>query len=545
MGIEDEDIERVRQATDIVQIVTQYTQLRRVGRRWQGLCPFHSERSPSFSVNAEQGLYHCFGCGKSGDTITFVREKEGLDFVGAIEFLAAKSGITLRYTDRDQGEGRKRRNRLVEAVATAVEWYHQRLLSAPDGREARTYLKSRGIDGEVARRFKIGWAPEDAKHWDLLCREVKLSDKDLRESGLGNVNSRGRQYDMFRGRILFPIFDERGDPIGFGGRIMPGREGPKYKNTSDDAVIYAKSRVLYGLNWAKEDIVASGEAIICEGYTDVIGFFAAGLPRAVATCGTALTEDHIKLLTRFTNRLVLAFDADSAGQNAAARVYEWEQKYAVDVAVAALPAGVDPADLARTDPDGLAAAVRGAVPFLEFRVRRALDAGNLSTAEGRVRTAEAALTMVREHPNGLVRDQYLMQIADRCRIEPQQLRELLRSAPGASRGIVVAEDRPERPAGAGRVDTAEDEALRLLVHRRDEIADRLDEVLFDAPTRAEAYRLLAEHADLHTAIALADDAEADLLRRVAVEESDADPAQVVADLTRYATQRVLDRLRLN
>jgi DNA primase len=549
VAIEDEDVARVRATADIVQIVSGYTQLKRVGRRWQGLCPFHSEKSPSFSVNAEEGLYHCFGCQKSGDVITFVREKEQLDFPGAVEWLAAKYGIALRYTDRNESESRRRRARLVEAVAAAVEWYHDRLLTGSDSAEARRYLRSRGFDGETVRRYRIGWAPEDPKQWDPLCRHLRLSDGDLKASGLGAVNSRGRQYDFFRGRVLFPIYDDRGDPVGFGGRILPGHQGPKYKNTSDDAAIYAKSKVLYGLNWAKEHIVQHGEAIVCEGYTDVIGFATAGVPRAVATCGTALTEDHIRLLKRFTNRIVLAFDADSAGQNAAARVYEWEQKHDVEFAVADLPAGVDPADLAREDPSRLAEAVAGARPFLGFRVDRALASGDLRTPEGRARTAEAALSMVREHPSDLVRDQYVMAIADRCRIDPDQLRARLRApasvrsdGDGRGRGIAVEVDRAG-PSRRSSTDTAEDEALRLVVHERDAIVDRLASVLFGSPRRRVAFELLRDEKELHAAIEVAPDTVQDLLMRLAVEEPDGDPDHAVADLARYAAVREVDALR--
>jgi DNA primase len=548
VAIEDEDVARVRATADIVQIVSGYTQLRRVGRRWQGLCPFHSEKSPSFSVNAEEGLYHCFGCQKSGDVITFVREKEQLDFPGAVEWLANKYGIALRYTDRNESETRRRRARLVEAVAAAVEWYHERLLTGSDSAEARRYLRSRGFDGDTVRRYRIGWAPEDPKQWDPLCRHLRLSDADLKASGLGAVNSRGRQYDFFRGRVLFPIYDDRGDPVGFGGRILPGRQGPKYKNTSDDAAIYAKSKVLYGLNWAKEHIVQHGEAIVCEGYTDVIGFATAGVPRAVATCGTALTEDHIRLLKRFTNRIVLAFDADAAGQNAAARVYEWEQKHDVEFAVADLPPGVDPADLARADPPRLADAITNARPFLGFRVERALSAGDVRTPEGRARVAEAALAMVREHPSDLVRDQYVMAIADRCRIEPDQLRARLRAPArgrtdddGRGRGIAVAVDR-DAPRRA-TTDTAEDEALRLVVHERDAILHRLAPVLFASPRRRIAFELLRDEKELHAAIDAAPETVRDLLTRLAVEEPDGDPDHAVADLARYAAVREVDALR--
>jgi DNA primase len=538
VGIEDDDIARVRATADIVQIISGYTQLKRVGGRWNGLCPFHAEKTASFSVNAQEGLYYCFGCGKSGDVITFVREKEQLDFPGAVESLAAKYGIALRYTDQNEGETRKRRARLVEAVTRAVDWYHTRLLEGPDAGEARRYLRSRGFDGDTVRRYKIGWAPDDAKQWDALAQVLRLSDADLKASGLGAINSRGRQYDFFRGRVLFPIFDDRGDAVGFGGRILPGHDGPKYKNTSDDALIYAKSKILYGLNWAKESIVHSAEAIVCEGYTDVIGFASAGVPRAVATCGTALTDEHVRLLKRFTNRLVLAFDADAAGQNAAARVYEWEQKFEIEVAVADLPNGVDPADLARTDAARLVASVDNARPFLGFRVERVLAAGNVRTPEGRARTADAALAVVREHPSDLVRDQYVMAIADRCRIEPDQLRARLRAH---GRGKIVAVDLTD--SAMSRTDTAEDEALRLLVHQRDSIVDRLAPVLFASVQRREAFELLRDEKELHAALAAAGGDVGILLTRLAVEQPDGDPDRAIADLARYAADREVDRLR--
>ena len=369
MGIVDEDIGRVREASDIVAVISQYTQLRRVGRRFQGLCPFHSEKSPSFSVNAEEGLYYCFGCQASGDAITFAREKEQLDFVGAVEWLANKANIQIRYTDAGSGEDRKRKTLLHDAVGRAADWYHDRLLTAEDAGAARSYLRQRGYTGETVRQFKIGYAPDG---WDTLARSLKLSNADLTDSGLGFVNRRQRQQDAFRDRILFPVFDAQGNAVGFGGRVLPNGDGPKYKNSSE-SVIYAKSKLLYGLNWSKSAIVAADEVIVCEGYTDVIAFAMAGEPRAVATCGTALTEEHVKLLRRFASRVVLAFDADAAGQNAAARVYEWEKAHDLDVAIADLPPGVDPGDLGVSDPKRLAESIVQARPFLEFRVERGLS----------------------------------------------------------------------------------------------------------------------------------------------------------------------------
>ncbi len=322
-------------------------------------------------------------------------------------------------------------------MEAAVDWYHERLLRAPDAGPARDYLRSRGYDGDIVRQFRLGWAPDD---WDALAKRLKVPPKVLNDAGLGFVNRRGRQQDAFRARVMFPIFDPGGRPIALGGRVLPGSDGdggvtgPKYKNSSESPV-YSKRRTLYGLNWAKQDVVKNGEVIVCEGYTDVIAFFVAGMPRAVATCGTALAEEHVRLLRNFATRIVLAYDADAAGEAGASRVYEWERQHEVDVAVAALPAGADPAELARTDPETLRRAVGDAKPFLQFRVERILQGSDLRSAEGRARAAEAAVAAVVEHPNELVRDQYLMLVADRCRIEPAAVRALADPASPRGSGI--------------------------------------------------------------------------------------------------------------
>lgn len=533
MGIVDDDIAKVRDASDLVAIASQYTQGKRVGRRWQALCPFHAEKSPSFSVNPELGLYMCFGCGASGDVISFVRDQEHLDFVGAVEWLAAKAGITLRYTDRGESEGRKRRARLIDAMAKAVDWYHERLLTAPDAAKARGYLRARGLDGDEVRSYRIGWAPEG---WDELARALRLPDDVLRDTGLGFINRRDRQQDAFRGRVLFPIFDTQGDPVAFGGRALPGTEGPKYKN-SPETPIYVKSKVLYGLNWVKANIVAADEAVVCEGYTDVIGFAHAGVPRAVATCGTALTEEHLLQLKKFARRVVLAFDADAAGQHAAERFYAWERKLDIDVAVAALPAGVDPAELARSDPDALRKSVEQAVPFLGFRVERVLDGANLASPEGRAKAAEAALEVIREHPSDFVRDQYLMEVAGRCRVDPDQLRASLRR-PGAKRLPV---DRPVAQAAVVR-QTPETEALRLFVNQRPSMEPYLHEVLFTSDLNVSAFRALASAPTFHDALGAADPSAAELLQRLAVEDTDAEPDDVLGLLVREAAGRALREL---
>jgi DNA primase len=540
MGIVDEDIAKVRESTDIVQLISQYTQLKRVGRRWAGLCPFHGEKTPSFSVNAELGLYHCFGCQQSGDAITFVREIEHLDFAGAVEHLAAKAGVSIRYDNDNENRDRKRRKEIVEVIAKAVEWYHDRLLGSADAGPARAYLRDRGLDGETVRRWKIGWAPDE---WDQLAKSLRLPPKVLDEAGLGFVNKAGRAQDSFRARIMFPIHDLNGDPVGFGGRIMPGADGPKYKN-SQDSSIYHKSRVLYGLHSAKDAIVRADQVIVCEGYTDVIGFHSAGVPRAVATCGTALTEDHVRILRRFASKVVLAFDADAAGQAAAERFYEWEQKYDVDVSVAALPAGVDPGELAQRDPGALAVAVDNATSFLGFRVERTLEAADLSNPEGRARGAEEAAATVAEHPNELVRDQYLVTIAERCGVDLDVLRSIRAgSRPRrVRRGAQVKVDEAPRRVPVHSADNPEIHVLNLAVHHPETIPPFIDEDLFGNPLHQAAFAALVSAPSLAAAVESADHEVGELLQRVAVEEPTDDAEARLARFLHDAAVRKLDAM---
>ncbi|HEU5085126.1 MAG TPA: DNA primase [Acidimicrobiales bacterium] len=569
MGIVEEDIARVRAATDIVALIGEYVQLRQVGSRWRGLCPFHTEKTGSFYVNAVDGLYHCFGCQASGDAITFIREQEHLDFPQAVERLAAKVGITLTYDKPGESRTRAERRRLADVVAAAEDWYHERLLSAPDAAAARKYLRDRGFDGDEVREWKIGWAPDD---WDQLARGLRLSMQDAEGTGLGRVNSRGRVNDFFRGRVLFPIHDADGTPLGFGGRILPGVEGSKYVNTPQTR-LYDKSRVLFALDRAKTGIVQADEVVVCEGYTDVTAFFRVGVPRAVATCGTALTDEHVQLLRRFARRVVLAFDADAAGQAAADRFYQWESRFDLDVVVAAMPPGVDPADLARSSPESLVAAVEGARPFLEFRLGRILDGADLTSAEHRARAAEEALGVIAEHPNDLVRDQYLMQVADRCRLDVDRLRQRVArgdvrrpTPPEPARrrrderaGSPVDEEPgprapdpdgdpgpvdPGRPAGGGGPAPSRDsspavEVLRLAVNRPEEVVDWLDECLFDEPLHRDTFRALVSSATIHEAIETSPPDVAAFLSRLAVEEPVDDPLDPVLLQVRSTGKRLL------
>jgi DNA primase len=553
MGILAEDVARVRAATDFAAIVSEHVALRRVGTRLVGLCPFHAEKTGSFTVNEAEKLYYCFGCQARGDVITFVRETQHLDFVEAVELLAARASIALRYDDARTTNDHKRRTVLLEALERAVDWYHQRLLTGSDAGAARRYLRDRGYDGDTVRAFRLGWAPDD---WDELSKALALPTDVLTESGLGFVNRAGRQQDAFRARVMFPIFDVAGHAVAFGGRVLPGAEGPKYKN-SPETPVYAKRRTLYGLNWAKAGIVDADEVIVCEGYTDVIGFFRAGVPRAVATCGTALADEHFRTLKNFARRVVLAYDADAAGQGAAERFYAWEKTFELDIAVVDLPADSDPGQLAQTDPDALKAAVGEARPFLAFRVERILAAANLGTAEGRARGAEAALEAVAEHPSDFVRDSYVMMIADRCRLTPEQLRtrlgEILRAPRQARRAPPLPDDgdpgpaepdgpRPAHPVARATAQSPEVEVLRLAVHRPEAVATVLEDLLFDDDVNRAAFQALAEADTLHDAIEQAGPEASALLSRLAVEEADAEADDVIALVVRRATLRALTGL---
>ncbi len=538
MAIADDDIERIRSTVSIVDIVGQHVQLKRTGRNWVGLCPFHAERTPSFNVREETGRYRCFGCDKSGDVFTFVQEVEHTDFIGSVEFLANRAGIQLTEASPGRSKERARRKQLVEAMNTAVEWYHQRLLEAPDARPARDYLRDRGLAGDIARQFKLGWAPDD---WDALARGSGIEEKLLRDNGLVFRNSRNRLQDSFRARVLFPIFAENGDAVAIGGRILPGSTDPaKYKNSSETP-IYTKSKTLYGLNWAKGDIVNANQVIVCEGYTDVIGFHRAGLPRAVATCGTAFTEEHVRLLKRYASRVVLAFDADAAGQGAAERFYEWEEKYQVEVSVASFPGGKDPGEMAQTDPEGLAKAVDEAKPFLGFRLGRVVDGKTPQSPEAVARLAEAAMVVVNEHPNVNIRKLYAGQVAAQIGMPVGDL-------------VAIAERRVRRPTvnvarpkqRRDRRENAEFVAIALLVQSWDAIASWLVEALFADEVYRRAFLAIAEaNGVLNVALELADPEARDVLERAAVVDVDADPEAEARNLIAAAVRRELSGTMAN
>ena len=531
MGIEDDDIERLRSTVSIVDTVQQYVALKRTGRNWVGLCPFHAEKSGSFNVTEERGRYKCFGCDKGGDVFTFIQEIEHLDFPGAVEHIAAKAGIQLNYTSAGQSQERSRRKKLTELMNEAVEWYHDRLLNSSDARPARDYLRRRGLSGDIARQFKIGWAPDD---WDQLSRSLGAPPDMMQDVGLSFRNRRNKMQDSFRARVMFPILSESGEALAFGGRILPGSEDPaKYKNSSETP-IYMKSKTLYGLNWAKADVAKHDQVIVCEGYTDVIGFHRAGIPRAVATCGTALTEEHVRLLKRYASKVVLSFDADAAGQGAAERFYEWEEKHKVEVLVARLPDGKDPGDLASSQPEALVAAIEKPVPFLKFRLERTMRGRQKDSPEHRVRLAEDAMAVVNEHPNKSIRMLYAGEVAAELSMPVSDMVRI------AERGVRRPAIQVQAKRSAGPIQNAEFAALVLLVQEWDSIAPWLTEQLFDNDINRMAFLALAEtDGDLNKAIAAAPPDAVDVLERAAVADLNLVADVEARNLIRAACRREL------
>ena len=438
--INSEDIATVKARSSIEDVVSEHVTLRRSGARLVGLCPFHDEKSPSFGINPAAGFYHCFGCGEGGDVISFVQKVEALSFSEAVERLAQKLGMELRYEDggtRSAQEGPGRRSRLIEAHRVAQEFYADALLNLPGARLARDFMRARGFDGAVAKHFGVGFAPRGGEDLVRALRAKGFTDDEIVTGGLGGRGSRGL-YDRFRGRLVWPIRDITGDTVGFGARRIfdDDRIEAKYLNTSETP-IYKKSTVLYGLDLAKKKIAAERTAVVVEGYTDVMACHLAGVETAVATCGTAFGSDHIKVLRRIMRdeadlapaRVIFTFDGDAAGQKAAMRAFADDQKWSSQSFVAVEASGMDPCELrqAKGDP-AVQALVEDAVPMFEFAVRTTIKRFDLTTAEGRVRAATAVAPIVAAIRDQSLRPEYTREVAGLLGLEVEQVaREVSRA----------------------------------------------------------------------------------------------------------------------
>jgi len=425
--------DRVRDAVDMLAVVSQHTELRRAGAsEYVGRCPFHDERTPSFGVNPIEKVYHCFGCQASGDVFTFVMETEGLDFAGALQMLADRFGVELQTEQEDPraAQRRERRERLHSLLGRAAAYYARYLWEAREARPAREYLDRRGLGEETLRDFRVGYAPSA---WDRMLtasRRAGFSDEDLLAVGLAqrSKTNPGRIYDRFRERIMFPSTDARGHVLGFGARAMRGNQHPKYLNTAEGE-IYQKRSVLFGIDRARAAAARADQAILVEGYTDVLALHQAGLHEAVGIMGTALTEEQIGELQRVAQVLVLCLDADAAGQEAMLRAAALTEKRRLELQVVPLPEGTDPAELiARDGADALRQRVAASVPFLKFHIERILDRNDTGTAAGRDEAFRQSLDALGNQREGAVKDDAVRRLAGALDLTEPRLRQLIEGA---------------------------------------------------------------------------------------------------------------------
>ena len=434
--IRAEDVQTVKERSSITDIVRDHVTLRPAGiGSMQGLCPFHDEKTPSFTVREAVGAYHCFGCGEGGDVISFVQKLDHLTFAEAVEHLAGKLGMELRYEEgggpRD-GVGLGKRSRLLEAHRAAAEFYHERLLETPEARIGRDFLRERGFASPEAKLFGIGYAPRSGEELARHLRGKGFTPEELTIGGLCGSGSRGL-YDRFRGRLVWPIRDITGEPIGFGARRLydNDRIAAKYLNTTETP-IYKKSSVLYGLDLAKKAIRDERRVVVVEGYTDVMAAHLSGVEGAVATCGTAFGADHIKVIRRIVRdeadlapaKVIFTFDGDKAGQAAAMKAYAQDDKWASQSFVAVAREGMDPCDLRLREGDtAVRELVEDAVPMFEFAVRTTLARFDLSTAEGRVRGMGAVAPIINSIRDSSLRPEYVRTVAGWVGVEVEQMRD--------------------------------------------------------------------------------------------------------------------------
>jgi DNA primase len=456
--IRDEDIAVVRERARIDEVVGEFVQLRNAGGgSLKGLCPFHDEKSPSFNVTPSRGLYYCFGCSEGGDVVTFLQKVEQLTFAEAVERLAGKYNVQLRYEEGGSAAGRDRapKTRFVEANRAAAEFFREQLQSSAEAQIGRAFLEERGFDRAAAEKFAVGYAP---KGWDGLNRHLRAkgySDAELLAGGLLSQGQRGI-YDRFRGRLMWPIHSAAGDVIGFGARrLHEDDDGPKYLNTPETPV-YHKSEVLFGIELAKKEIARRQQAVVVEGYTDVMACHLAGVETAVATCGTSFGDDHVRILRRllmdtgeFTGEVVFTFDGDSAGQKAAVRAFTEDRKFVTQLFVALEPGGLDPCELWQTrGAQAVRDLVAGRVPLSEFVVKGILARYDLEVPEGRVAALRAAAPVVARTKDRSLAHAYAVSLSGWLGMEPSQVLQVVAEAARAGARGARAEATPSAPPAA-------------------------------------------------------------------------------------------------
>ncbi|MCK5826033.1 MAG: DNA primase [Desulfuromusa sp.] len=423
--ISEDKINEVREQTDIVELISQYVSLKRSGVNHMGLCPFHSEKSPSFSVNSSRQFFHCFGCGVGGDVFSFLMQTEGLTFPDAVRRLAERSGIDLqeRILSPEEELRQQQRERLYRVNDVAANYFHHLLMDHPAGAAARNYMKTRGYGRKAAGEYQIGFALDS---WDGLKKHLEeegIAAADARILGLIRPGKQGRgDYDLFRGRLIFPVYDLTGQIVAFAGRVLDDSK-PKYIN-SPESPIYHKGRVLFGLYQARQAMRQSGEVLLVEGYFDQLALFRAGFPQVVATCGTALTVEHARILKRYIQRVVLLFDQDSAGKKATFKAMTVLQEEGLPAVVIELPSGDDPDSfIQREGAEAFRLRLEKARSVMDLFIDDLLtEAG--SGIEQKVRAAEKIIEQISGLSSELEQDLYLKELAQRSGIDLEQLKEV-------------------------------------------------------------------------------------------------------------------------
>jgi DNA primase len=444
VGYTKDSIERVKEAVDMVELVGARSDLRRAGAgSWKGLCPFHDERTPSFSVNAEKKVYYCFGCQESGDAIKFVEATEGLDFREAVEVLAERYNVELKREEEDPEaeERRKRRQRLMELVERATAYYERVLWDSAEAGKAREYLARRGLGDEVLKVFRVGYAPSA---WDsvmMAAQRLGFSQEELAASGLGQRGRNGGFYDRFRARIMFPLADPRGKVLGFGARSMRDDQGPKYVNTAEND-LYHKGRQLFGIDQARAPAARLGRVVVVEGYTDVLALHQAGVTESVAIMGTALTQEQMAGLSQAASTVYLALDADRAGQDAMLRAARAAKEKRLELLVVDMPEGRDPADLIAADgPGAFQERLAAAREVPDFQARRIVAQADLESPRGRDQALAEARPLVAELASKpATRDELVRYLSDRLDV-PREYLLAQHSTPTAA----TAPDPPAAP----------------------------------------------------------------------------------------------------
>jgi DNA primase len=424
-----ESKDRVRDAVDFHGLVAERTDLRRMGSQWIGLCPFHDERSPSFSVDPVKKVFFCFGCGEKGDVFDFVEKTQGLDFVQALEFLADRTHVELERAQEDP-EAEKRRaaqDRLRALLSRAAQFYSAYLWKAGEGEPARDYLADRGLEQAVLEKFQVGYAPASGEKLIQQAAKAGFSAQDLVTAGLARRRE-GRVEDAFRGRIIFPLTDQRGRVLGFAGRALQEGQRPKYLNTSENrAVGFFKGQLLYGMHEARTPAMKAGRFVAVEGYTDVLALHQAGVPECVAIMGTSLTDPQLEELTRVQGTVFLALDADNAGKNATSRAARMASERQTDLRVVTMPSGRDPAEIATQDgADAFRRLLDSALNVWAFQLSHLFDQSDLSSAEGKDRIFRPSLEIMREAPL-LYRQDLIRNAASRLGIDPRVIERELAS----------------------------------------------------------------------------------------------------------------------